>query len=157
MPDQTNGCLPCSKSNNSILLNPYRQTFGEWLRGFSGNFFQIYMWKMILSCDSIYIIIWIPQNRQISFSVFFCFKTDHVLIFCNAPLSESDRKKSSKSYYMSKSPFTCFLGNFILLPIHVPYDTAIYFSGLRVKVHIFHIFSLHKHCIYALYVADWYL
>ena len=22
------------------IINPYRQTFGEWLRGFSGNFFQ---------------------------------------------------------------------------------------------------------------------
>ena len=26
---------------NGPSVNPYRQTFGEWLRGFSGNFFQI--------------------------------------------------------------------------------------------------------------------
>ena len=39
-----------------------------------------------------------PQNPIILFSVPFCFKIDHVLIFCNAPLfpfSESDRKNGA--------------------------------------------------------------
>ena len=45
------------------------------------------MWKMILSCDSICIIIWNAQkNEEFHFRFLFCFKIDHVLIVRNAPL-----------------------------------------------------------------------
>ena len=73
------------------------------------------MWFTYLKC---------PKIEKFHFRFLFCFKPDHVLIFCNVPLSESDRKKHQ--YHMAKSSFTCFLGSFILLPIHCPYDTAIY-------------------------------